>query len=79
MSLEEQVYEGKVVFFSNKKNYGFISWEKDGAVQTELFVHFSDIVMKDGGFKTLKKDAKVKFKIGVNTRNQPKAIEVSEE
>lgn len=74
---DEQVFNGTVVFFSNKLNYGFLNWEKDGVLQPDLFIHYSDIVMKDGGFKTLKKDDKVQFKIGINVRNQPKATEVS--
>jgi CspA family cold shock protein len=72
---DDKVYEGKVVFFINKLGYGFIHWEKEGVVQTDLFVHFSDISCE--GFKTIKKDQKVSFKLGVNVRNQPKAIEVT--
>lgn len=72
---DDKVYEGKVEFFINKLGYGFIKWEKDGVAQTDLFVHFSDIACD--GFKTVKKDQKVKFKLGVNVRNQPKAIEVT--
>ena len=76
---EDKIYEGRVIFFnSGKTNFGFISWEKEGVVQPDLFLHYSDIVMKDGGYKTVKKDAKVQFKIGTNIRNQPKAIEVLE-
>lgn len=75
MSAEDKVYVGKVIWF--KKNYGFIGWEKDGAPQTDLFVHFSDCVMPSSeDYKTLKKDAKVEFKVGLNVRGQPKAVEV---
>jgi len=75
---ESVVFEGKIVFFSNKLNYGFVQWEKDGVKQPDLFLHFSNLIMKDGGFKTIKKDAKVKFKLGTNFRNQPIAVEVEE-
>lgn len=71
---EDKVYDGKVIFFSNKMGYGFIQWTKEEVAQKDLFVHFSDISCE--GFKTIKKDQKVKFKLGVNVRNQPKAVEV---
>jgi CspA family cold shock protein len=68
--MDSEKYVGKVVWFSNVTNYGFISrpGEKD------LFVHWSDIVSE--GFKTLKKDQEVIFSIGLNNRKEPKAIEV---
>lgn len=76
---DDKTYEGTVIFFAaGSLNFGFIGWEKDGFAQPDLFLHYSDIVMKDGGFKTVKKGAKVSFKLGTNVRNQPKAIEVSE-
>ena len=67
-------FKGKVVFFSNKKGYGFISWEKDGSQQKDLFLHYSDIDVE--GFKTVPKDAAVEFEVGQNIKGDPKAINV---
>ncbi len=54
--MSEEKYEGTVIWFGgrssgksdkDKKNYyGFISWEKDGVKQKDMFVHYSDIVCK---------------------------------
>lgn len=76
MNVEDsnRVYEGTVIFFSNKTNYGFVLWEKDGLQQPDLFLHYSDLIVD--GFKTVKKGQKVQFKLGLNVRGQPKAIEV---
>lgn len=68
--MKEEKYVGKVVWFSNTLNYGFIS--RPG--ETDIFVHYSDVVSE--GFKTLKKDQQVAFSIGVNKRGEPKAIDV---
>lgn len=71
----EKRYTGTVIWFDNRKGFGFILWEKDGVAQTDLFVHFSDIVSQ--GFKTLHKDQKISFALGVNKKEQPKATEVT--
>ena len=55
---------GTVKFFDDKKGYGFISQED--ASKDELFVHFSDIQMD--GFKKLKRDQRVQFKIAKNDK-----------
>lgn len=68
------VYTGIVEWFSNTKGYGFISWEKDGIKQKDMFVYYSDIVSE--GFKTLNKFAKVQFELGTNHKGDPKAINV---
>ncbi len=70
----EDKYLGTVVWFNNEVNYGFIDWEINKIKQTDLFVHFSDIVCE--GFKTVKKGQHVSFKIGTNNEGKPKAIEV---
>lgn len=70
----QERYVGTVVFFRNKPGYGFLSWEKDGEPQKDMFVHFSDI--QSEGFRTLKKDQKVSFAMGVNNKGEPKAVEV---
>jgi CspA family cold shock protein len=72
---DNQILAGTVVWFNNKKNFGFIQWEKDGVQQRDIFVHYSDINIS--GFKTLTKGQRVSFKIGVNHSGDPKAIEVT--
>ncbi|MEE9571792.1 MAG: cold-shock protein [Candidatus Neomarinimicrobiota bacterium] len=49
---------GTVKWFNDKKGFGFISRE-DG---DDLFVHFNEIE-SEGGFKTLKENAKVEFEV----------------
>ena len=49
---------GTVKWFNDKKGFGFISRE-DG---DDLFVHFNEIT-SEGGFKTLKENAKVEFEV----------------
>jgi cold shock protein len=75
MTEDKMVYYGEVIFFDPKKGYGFILWEIDGTSQKDLFVHFSDINME--GFKTLYKQQKVSFSLGVNVRGEPKAINIT--
>jgi cold shock CspA family protein len=70
----ESKFSGTVIWFDPKSGFGFISWEKNGVKQEDMFVHFSDIVMES--FKVLKKNQLVSFKIGKNNKDKPKAIEV---
>lgn len=70
---EKKVYQGIVVWFN--KTYGFIEYYMDGVQQVDIFCHYSDIV--SNGYKTLFKGQQVQFSIGINHKNQPKAIEVS--
>jgi len=72
--VENNVYDGTVIWFSSLKGFGFIEWSIDSEKQKDLFIHFSDISVE--GFKTLSKGQKVKFKLGLNKRDQPKAVEV---
>lgn len=72
---DNEKYDGEVVWFDNKQGYGFISWEKDGVKQKDMFVHYSDIVCN--GFKTLLKEQKVSFGLGTNKHGSPKATEVT--
>lgn len=65
---------GDVVWFDPKRGFGFIEWEKEGKKQKDLFVHFSDIECE--GFKTLYKEQKVSFGLGVNKHGDPKAVNV---
>ena len=68
-----EVYNGEVIWFSN--GFGFLSWEKDGVKQTDMFTHYSDLNM--AGFKLLKAGQKVSFSIGQNNAGKPKAIDVT--
>lgn len=72
MSDDKQVYYGEVLWFDPKRGYGFLGWEIDSVKQKDLFVHFSDVSCE--GFKTLYKEQKVSFGLGVNKHNVPKAI-----
>ena len=74
MTTDSKVYYGTVCWFDSKKGYGFISWSIDGVAQRDLFTHFSDVACE--GFKTLTKDQKVSFELGLNKNNAPKAINV---
>lgn len=74
MEKELEVFYGKVEFFSNKKGYGFIKWEKNGIPQQDMFCHFSDLGMQ--GYKSLQKEQSVSFSIGKNKDGKPKAINV---
>lgn len=72
--MESKVYEGKVIWFSAKKGYGFLEWHKDGVKQDDMFVHFSDLSMQ--GFKTINANQKVSFELGANKNGDPKAVNV---
>lgn len=73
--MENDIYEGTVIFFNPRSGYGFLAWEKMGIKQPDCFLHFSDIQIS--GFKTVKAEARVSFRIGKNNRGQDKAIEVN--
>lgn len=72
---KSQTFQGVVIFFDNKKGYGFIEYESNGVKQKDMFVHFSDIVSE--GFKSLKKGDKVTFSVGLNNHGDPKACNVT--
>jgi CspA family cold shock protein len=67
---EGKVYTGKVVWFSAQKGIGFIAPDTG---EKDLFVHFSNIL--SDGFKTLKPDQIVEYKLGTNHRGE-QAVEV---
>lgn len=59
-------HTGRVVWFNNKKGYGFIAcpdFDKD------VFAHWQNIV-SDNSFKTIEKDAMVSFVLGTNDQGQ---------
>lgn len=67
--MEQEIFVGTVIWFD--RGFGFIAREEP---QPDMFVHYSDIKME--GFKSLKKEQKVSFTLGVNHRGQPKATNV---
>lgn len=71
---EEDWFYGEVVWFHADRGYGFLSWEKNGVKQKDMFTHYSDITMN--GFKQLKAGQKVKFQLGTNKSGDPKAINI---
>ncbi len=73
--MSDTKYFGEIIWFDAKRGYGFISWEKDGVKQKDLFVHFSDIICE--GFKTVYKSQKVTFGLGTNKHGDPKATEIT--
>lgn len=73
--MEQEVFSGKIIWFNSASGFGFIEWSKDGVKQKDMFLHFSDINCE--GFKTVKKDEIVSFSVGLNNRNEPKAINVT--
>jgi len=71
---DNKLYYGTVIWFDSKKGFGFAEWENDGVKQKDIFCYFSDIVVE--GFKTLYKDQKISFNLGVNNKGAPKAINI---
>lgn len=68
------MYKGTVKWFSNLKGYGFIEYtDPKTQEQQDIFVHFTGIDMD--GYKTLKSDQLVTFKISSGNRG-PQATQV---
>lgn len=63
--MENERLSGKVVFFSDKRGWGFI---KPDGWDTDLFVHHENIEME--GFRKLEKDQLVTFTLGENDKGQ---------
>ncbi|MEK6879004.1 MAG: cold shock domain-containing protein, partial [Nanoarchaeota archaeon] len=61
-------------WFNSNLGYGFIEHFIGGVKQEDLFVHFSDISSE--GFRTLYKEQKVSYNVGLNKRGLPKATDV---
>lgn len=74
--MSDEKFIGNVVWFDPKQGYGFIEWSNESGVkQPDMFFHYSDIVCE--GFKTLFKEQKVSFGVGVNKHGKPKAVEIT--
>ena len=69
---EAQVSYGKVIWFNDKRGYGFV---KPDNGEADMFVHFSNIVADTGKFKTLTAGQTIQFVIGAN-KNGPQAEQV---
>lgn len=67
--MTDELKTGTVIWFNN--GFGFIAVEGE----KDIFVHFSDINIE--GFKTLTKGQVVTFSVGLNKKNQPKAVNVT--
>jgi CspA family cold shock protein len=63
-------FTGKVVWFNDRKGYGFIE-QSDG--KDDLFCHYTNINIQ--GFKTLAAGQIVSYNVGANQRG-PQAVEV---
>ena len=73
----ENVVKGEVIWFNDKLGFGFIKPEDGGK---DLFVHYTNIVMEQGKFKTLSAGQIVSFTVGSNnTGPQAENIVVLEE
>jgi CspA family cold shock protein len=62
---------GTVVWFDDRKGYGFIKLEGRGT--KDIFVHYSNLCME--GYKRLNTGDHVEFELGEN-KTGPQAIEV---
>ena len=74
MPQEDDKLVGTVIWFSG--GYGFIKPSYDLEAK-DIFVHFSDIMMVEDGYKVLYKGQLVSYRIGTNKNGAPKAIDVS--
>jgi CspA family cold shock protein len=60
-----------VKWFSSEKGYGFIRREGE----PDVFAHYSDIVVPNGGFRTLEPGTEVEFEVVENERG-PRASNI---
>ena len=51
---------GTVKFFNSRKGYGFITADED---ETDVFVHYSNIVASENEFRTLNKGDEVSYDV----------------
>ncbi|MHA1893947.1 MAG: cold-shock protein [Candidatus Helarchaeota archaeon] len=57
---KQNMATGTVKWFNSRKGYGFITSSDD---ETDIFVHYSSIVVNDDGFKTLNQGDEVTFDV----------------
>lgn len=74
-----EIKYGTVVWFNNKRGYGYIKPDEDlrhlNNGREDFFVHYVNIVSEPGTFKTLTAGQKVSFVIGAN-KNGPQAEKI---
>ena len=63
----EKIYIGTVKFFNDAKGFGMIECDD---FPGDVFLHYSAIIMPEGGFQTVKDDEKVQFEVW----NTPKGV-----
>jgi CspA family cold shock protein len=68
---EMRVYTGQVVWFNDKRGYGFVKLD-DGS--KDMFVHYTNID-SDAKFKTLVAGQRVSYVLGQN-KNGPQAEQI---
>ena len=66
------VMKGTVKWFDKRRGFGFITSEES---EKDYFVHYSDIVQQDTGFKSLNDGQLVEYEIGSNEKGE-KAVNV---
>lgn len=75
--MSEEIMKGEVIWFNDKLGFGFVKPNNGG---NDLFVHYTNIVMDPGKFKTLVAGQVVSFTVGANnTGPQAENIVVLEE
>jgi len=60
------IQEGKVLWFDPLKGYGFIERPND----SDLFVHFSDIIALGREFQRLYDGQDVRYRVGIGPRGE---------
>ena len=71
----QEDFFGEVIWFNAERGFGFISWNKDGAEQDDMFFHYSGI--NQDGYKQLKAQDKVSFHLGKNNSGQVIAVNIN--
>jgi len=69
---EKKVCTGTVVWFNDKRGYGFLQPDDGGK---DLFVHYTNVI-SDAKFKTLVAGQRVSFTVGSN-KNGPQAENIT--
>lgn len=78
---ENRRYSGRLKFFDEAKNYGFIVMDEDGS---DIFVHYDDLVkanLSKDLLKTAKKGNNIKLSFGCHNyvgkhKNSKKAVDI---
>ena len=86
--MTDEIYQGKVKWFSNKAGYGFVTVTKDASIKSEnapptlvneeIFVHHSGINTEKQVYKFLNQEELVEFKVLflVSDKHKYQAIDV---